>query len=73
LSIFLTPARVFHPSSLSTRTSSSNISSPPSSTPIAIPAAHVTQFFTDLIAGNAIGIVTPTAFTEPAHVLVRAR
>ena len=41
--------------------------------PAATPAAHVTQFFTDLAAGNDIGIVTPTVFTEFVHVLVRTR
>jgi predicted nucleic acid-binding protein len=41
--------------------------------PTAIPAAHVTQFFNDLFAINGRGIVTPTAFTEFVHVLVRAR
>lgn len=41
--------------------------------PTATPAAHVAQFFIDLIAGNGIGIVTPTAFTEFVHVLVRAK
>jgi hypothetical protein len=41
--------------------------------PPALPAAHLTQFFDDLLAINGRGIVTPTAFTELVHVLVGAR
>lgn len=41
--------------------------------PAAIPAAHVIQFFNDLLAINGLAIVPPTAFTEFVHVLVRAR
>ena len=40
--------------------------------PVAVPAAHVTQFFDDLFAIGGHGIVTPTAFTEFVHVLIRA-